>query len=199
MHVSIDALDSALLLMDNWAHNRRTELRPGHWLHILSPRNLPGDPLYPSWTWQVVQGEHGQLILRADGLTEQLVLTQDLADELIIFTPSERVFLADYLEVLSWYRACRWGLVLTDRDDGWVQFNCTRYGSRINTRAVGAIPAPDVTQPEVVWLHMLDALFSLVHPSRADALLGSGEHLPMSERDRFIREMRRKVAKMAAA
>lgn len=75
MHVSIDALDSALLLMDNWAHNRRTELRPGHWLHILSPRNLPGDPLYPSWTWQVVQGEHGQLMLRADGLAEQLVLT----------------------------------------------------------------------------------------------------------------------------
>jgi hypothetical protein len=199
MHVSIDALDSALLLMDNWAHNRRTELRPGHWLHILSPRNLPGDPLYPSWTWQVVQGEHGQLMLRADGLAEQLVLTQDLADELIIFTPSERVFLADYLEVLSWYRACRWGLVLTDRDDGWVQFNCTRYGSRINTRAVGAIPAPDVVQPEVVWLHMLDALFSLAHPSRADALLGNGEHLPVGERDRFIREMRRKVAKMAAA
>jgi hypothetical protein len=194
MPIPIDALDSALLLMDNWAHDRRTELKPGHWLHILSPRSWPGDPLYPSWTWQVVEGEDGQLMLRADGLAKQLVLTQDLADELIIFTPSERVFLVDYLEVLSWYRACRWGLVLTDRDDGWVQLNCTRYGSRINTRAVGAIPAADVEQPEVVWLHLLDALFSLVHPRRADALLGGEEHLPAGERDRFVREMCRKVA-----
>lgn len=199
MQVSIDALDSALLLMDNWAHDRRTELKPGHWLHVLSPRSWPGDPLYPSWTWQVVEGLDGQLLLRADGLAEQLVLTQDLADDLIIFTPSERVLLADYLELLSWYRACRWGLLLTDRDDGWVQLNFTRYGSRVNTRAVGAIPAPDVKQPEIVWLHLLDALFSLMHPSRADALLGNEEHLPASERDRFVREMRRKVAKLAAA
>jgi hypothetical protein len=197
MHISIDALDSALLLMDNWEHNRRTELKPGHWLHVLSPRNLPGDPLYPSWTWQVVQDNDGQLMLRADGVAEQLVLTQDLADDLIIFTPSERVFLADYLEVLSWYRASRWGLVLTDQDDGWVQFNFTRYGSRINTRALGAIPATDVEQPEAVWLHLLDALFSLVHPRRTDALLENGKHLPVSERDRFVREMRRKVAKLA--
>ena len=199
MPVSIDALDSTLLLMDNWEHNRRTELKPGHWLHILSPRSEPSDPLYPSWTWQVAQGENGQLMLRADGLAEQLVLTQDLADDLIIFTPSERVLLADYLELLGWYRACRWGLILTDRDDGWVQLNCTRYGSRINTRALGAIPTSAVGQPEVVWLHLLDALFSLAHPSRADALLGDGEHLPASERDRFMREMRRKVAKLAAA
>jgi hypothetical protein len=197
MPIPIDALDSALLLMDNWAHDRRTELKPSHWLHVLNPRNLPDDPLYPSWTWQVVEGENGQLMLRADGLAQQLMLTQDLADELIIFTPSERVLLADYLELLGWYRACRWGLILTDRDDGWVQFNCTRYGSRINTRAVGAIPASDVEQPEVVWLHLLDALFSLAHPSRADALLGNGEHLPASERDHFMREMRRKVTKLA--
>lgn len=199
MPVSIDALDSTLLLMDNWEHNRRTELKPGYWLHILSPRSEPSDPLYPSWTWQVAQGENGQLMLRADGLAEQLVLTQDLADDLIIFTPSERVLLADYLELLGWYRACRWGLILTDRDDGWVQLNFTRYGSRINTRALGAIPTSAVGQPEVVWLHLLDALSSLAHPNRADALLGDGEHLPASERDRFMREMRRKVAKLAAA
>lgn len=136
-------------------------------------------------------------MLRADGLAEQLVLTQDLADDLIIFPHSERVFLADYLEVLSWYRACRWGLILTDRDDGWVQLNFTRYGSRINMRAVGAIPAADVEQPEVAWLHLLNALFSLVHPRRADALLGSGEHLPAGERERFVREMQRKVTKLA--
>jgi hypothetical protein len=90
MTVSIDALDLALLLMDNWEHNRRTELKPEHWLHILSPRSLPGDPLYPSWTWQVVEGE--QLLLQADGLAEQLVLTQDLADDLIIFTPRSESF-----------------------------------------------------------------------------------------------------------
>lgn len=80
-----------------------------------------------------------------------------------------------------------------------MQLNFTRYGSRINTRAVGAISAPGVKQSEIVWLHLLDALFSLVHPSRADALLGDGEHLPASERDRFVREMRRKVAKLAVA
>jgi hypothetical protein len=123
MHIPIDALDSAHLLMDNWQNNRRTELSPGHWLHILSAHIWPGDPLHPSWTWQVVEGEDGRLMLRADGLTEQLVLTQELADELIIFTPSDRVMLADYLEVVSWFRACNWGLTLTDSEDEGVMLS----------------------------------------------------------------------------
>jgi hypothetical protein len=195
MHVSIDALDSALLLMDNWEHNRRTELTPGHWLHILSPRSWPGDPLHPSWTWQVVEGEDGQLMLRADGLAEQLVLTQDLADELIIFTPSERVFLADYLEVLSWYRVCRWGITLHDGHAGNVQIALQRYGSRSNTRAFGGIPTEDVDRPEMVWLHLVEALYSLAHPIKVQAF---GDNIPEQERTAFIREMRRKVAKLAA-
>jgi hypothetical protein len=197
MHISIDALDSALLLMDNWEHNRRTELKPGHWLHVLSPRNLPGDPLYPSWTWQVVQDNDGQLMLRADGVAEQLVLTQDLADDLIIFTPSERVFLADYLEVLSWYRACRWGPCLLDNiDHGDITVTADRYGSRLNTRAIGVIPAADIDQPEVVWLHLVEMLYALTHPRKAKAM---GNELGEKERTAFIREMRRKVAKLAAA
>jgi hypothetical protein len=184
MHISIDALDSALLLMDNWEHNRRTELKPGHWLHVLSPRNLPGDPLYPSWTWQ-------------DGVAEQLVLTQDLADDLIIFTPSERVFLADYLEVLSWYRACKWGPCLLDNfDQGDITVTADRYGSRLNTRAIGVIPAADIDQPEVVWLHLVEMLYALTHPRKAKAM---GPELGEKERTDFIREMQRKVAKLAAA
>jgi hypothetical protein len=194
MHVSIDALDSALLLMDNWEHNRRTELQPGHWLHVLSPRNLPGDPLYPSWTWQVVEREAGQLMLRADGVAEQLVLTQDLADDLIIFTPSERVSLADYLEVLSWYRACRWGVALLDGEAG-VQMVLQRYGGRSNTHAFGIIPAEDVEHPELVWLHLVEALYSLAHPIKVQAF---SDNLPEQERTAFIKEMRRKVAKLAA-
>jgi hypothetical protein len=194
MHVSIDALDSALLLMDNWEHNRRTELKPGHWLHILSPRSLPGDLLYPSWTWQVVQGEDDQLMLRADGLAEQLVLTQDLADDLIIFTPSERVFLADYLEVLSWYRACRWGPCLLDNfDQGGITVTADRYGSRLNKRAIGIIPLQDIDQPEVVWLHLVEMLYVLTHPRKAKAM---GAKLGEKERTAFTREMRRKVAKL---
>jgi hypothetical protein len=193
MHVPIDALDSALLLMDNWEHNRRTELKPGHWLHILSLRSWPGDPLYPSWTWQVVEGEDGQLILRADGLGEQLLLTQDLADELIIFTPSARVFLANYLEVLSWYRACRWGIALLDGYAGGIQMVLQRYGSRRNTRAFGGIPAEDVDHPEMVWLHLVEALYSLAHPIKVQAF---GDNIPEQERTAFIREMRRKVAKL---
>jgi hypothetical protein len=195
MHVSINALDSALLIMDNWEHNRRTELTPGHWLHILSPRSWPGDPLYPSWTWQVVEGKDGQLMLRADGLAEQLVLTQDLADELILFAPSERVFLADYLEVLSWYRACRWGITLHDGYAGNVQIAAHRYGSRSSTRAFGSIPAEDVDRPEMVWLHLVEALYSLAHPIKVQAF---GDNIPEQERTAFIREMRRKVAKLAA-
>jgi hypothetical protein len=190
MYVSIDALDSALLLMDNWEHNRRTELQPGHWLHILSPRSWPGDPLYPSWTWQVVAGEGGRLMLRADGLAEQLVLTQDLADELIIFTPSERVSLVDYLEVLSWYRACRWGIILLDGEAGFVRIVLQRYGSRRSTRAFGGIPADDVGRPEMVWLHLVEALYSLAHPIKVQAF---GNEIPERERTAFIREMRRKV------
>jgi hypothetical protein len=195
MYVSIDAIDSALLLMDNWEHNRRTELKPGHWLHILSPRSWPGDPLYPSWTWQVVEGEAGQLMLRADGLAEQLVLTQDLADDLIIFTPSERASLTDYLEVLSWYRACRWGIILLDDDSGFVRMVMQRYGSRRNTHALGGIPAEDVDHPEMVWLHLVEALYSLAHPIKVQAY---GDNIPEQERTAFIREMRRKVAKLAA-
>jgi hypothetical protein len=81
-------------------------------------------------------------MLRADGLAEQLVLTQDLADELIIFTPSERVFLADYLEVLSWYRACKWGPCLLDNlDQGDITITADRYGSRLNTRRPISSPA----------------------------------------------------------
>jgi hypothetical protein len=193
MHVSIDALDSALLLMDNWEHNRRTELKPGHWLHILSRRSWPGDPLHPSWTWQVVEGEDGQLLLRADGLAEQLVLTQDLADDLIIFTPSERVFLADYLEVLSWYRVCRWGIALLDSHAGGVQIVLQRYGSRRNTLACGDIPPEDVDHPEMVWLHLVEALYSLTHPRKAKTI---GAELGEKERTAFIREMRRKVTKL---
>jgi hypothetical protein len=196
MHVSIDALDSALLLMDNWEHNRRTELQPGHWLHILSPRSLPGDPLYPSWTWQVVAGADGHLMLQADGLAEQLVLTQDLADDLIIFTPSERVFLSDYLEVLSWYRACRWGITLLDGHAGFVRIVAQRYGSRSTTRAFGGIPAEDVEHPEMVWLHLVEALYSLAHPIKVQAF---GDNIPEQERTAFIREMRRKVAKLVAS
>jgi hypothetical protein len=195
MPVSIDALDSALLLMDNWEHNRRTELKPGHWLHILSPHNLPGDPLYPSWTWQVVAGEAGQLMLRADGVTEQLMLTQNLADDLIIFTPSERVFLADYLEVLSWYRACKWGIALLDGHAGGVRLVLQRYGSRSNARAVGGIPAEDVDHLERVWLHLVEVLYSLAHPIKVQAF---SDNLPEQERTAFIKEMRRKVAKLAA-
>lgn len=196
MHVSIDALDSALLLLDNWEHNRRTELQPGHWLHILSPRSWPGDPLYPSWTWQVVEGKGGQLMLRADGLAEQLVLTQDLADDLIIFTPSERVFLADYLEVLSWYRACRWGIILLDGEAGFVRMVVQRYGSRRNTHAFGGIPAEDVNRPEMVWLHLVEALYSLAHPIKVEAF---GDNIPEQERTAFIKEMRRKVIKLTAS
>ncbi|MGI4737552.1 MAG: hypothetical protein ACRYG7_20485 [Janthinobacterium lividum] len=196
MHVSIDALDSALLLMDNWEHNRRTELKPGHWLHILSPRSWPGDPLYPSWTWQVVAGEGEQLMLRADGLAEQLVLTQDLADDLIIFTSSERVFLADYLEVLSWYRACRWGpCLLDDLDQGDITVTADRYGSRLNTRAIGVIPVADIDQPEVVWLHLVEMLYALTHPRKAKAI---GHKFDEEERISFLKEMRRKVTKLAA-
>ena len=195
MHVSIDALDSALLLLDNWEHNRRTELQPGHWLHILSPRSWPGDPLYPSWTWQVVEGKGGQLMLRADGLAEQLVLTQDLADDLIIFTPCERVFLADYLEVLSWYRACRWGIILLDGEAESVRMVMQRYGSRRNTHAFGGIPAEDVNRPEMVWLHLVEALYSLAHPIKVEAF---GDNIPEQERTAFIKEMRRKVIKLTA-
>lgn len=193
MHVSIDALDSALLLMDNWEHNRRTELKPGHWLHILSPRSWPGDPLYPSWTWQVVAGHDGQLLLRADGLAEQLVLTQDLADELILFTPSERVFLADYLEVLSWYRACRWGIALLDGHAGEVQLILQRCGSRRTTHAFRGIPAEDVGHPELVWLHLVETLYSLVHPIKVQAF---EDNIPAEVRTAFIKEMRRKVTKL---
>jgi hypothetical protein len=197
MHAPIDALDSALLLMDNWEHNRRTELKPGHWLHILSPRSLPGDPLYPSWTWQVVEGEDEQLLLQADGLAERLVLTQDLADELIIFTPSSRVFLADYLEVLSWYRACRWGPCLLDNlDQGGITVTADRYGSRLNKRVIGMIPLADIDQPEVVWLHLVEMLYALTHPRKAKAM---GAELDEKERTAFIREMRRKAAKLTAA
>jgi hypothetical protein len=195
MSVSIDALDLALLLMDNWEHNRRTELKPGHWLHILSPRSLPGAPLYPSWTWQVVEGEGDQLMLRADGLAEQLVLTQDLADELIIFTPSERVFLADYLEVLSWYRACRWGPCLLDNlDQGGITVTADRYGSRLNKRVIRVIPVADMDQPEVVWLHLVELLYALTHPKKAKAM---GHEISEQERTAFIRQMRRKLAKLA--
>ena len=194
MHVPLDALDSALLLMDNWEHNRRTELKPGHWLHILSPQNWPGDPLYPSWTWQVVEDESGQLLLRADGLTERLVLTQDLADDLIIFAPSERVFLADYLEVLSWYRACQWGITLLDDHAGFVRIAAQRYGGQRTTRAFGGIPAEDVDHPEMVWLHLVEALYSLAHPIKVQAFR---ENIPAQERTAFIKEMRRKVAKLA--
>jgi hypothetical protein len=179
MHVSIDALDSALLLMDNWAHNGRTELKLGHWLHILSPRSLPSNPLYPSWTWQVVEGEGEQLMMQANGLAEQLVLTQDLADDLIIFTPSERVFLADYLEVLSWYRACRWGIALLDGHAGGIQIVLQRYGSRRSTLAFGGIPTEDVDHPEMVWLHLVEALYSLVHPIKVQAF---GDNIPEQER-----------------
>jgi hypothetical protein len=196
MHIPIDALDSAHLLMDNWQNNRRTELSPGHWLHILSAHIWPGDPLHPSWTWQVVEGEDGRLMLRADGLTEQLVLTQELADQLIIFTPSDRVKLADYLEVVSWFRVCNWGLTLTDSEDEGVMLSVQRHSSKRNTVAVAFIPAEDLAHPELVWLHLLEALYCLVHPRKR---LAADQELTPKAREAFIREMRRKAAKLVPA
>ena len=176
---------------------RSLEVKAGDWLRPINGRLPPSDLLAESWLWQVVL-EKGQLVLRADGVATSRRLTQQLVSGFRLVVPSQRVRLADYLELLGWYRACRWGLVLTDRDDGWVQLHLQRYGSRLTTEALGAIPAADVGQPEVVWLHLLDALYSLVHPRRADALLANG-HLPPPERDRFVRELRRKAVKRTAA
>lgn len=192
----ITAFDSAHLLGDR--NTYYTEVKAGHWFCHINARLWPGDRLFESWVWQVVEVK-GRLELRADGVAKRVTLTQRAVAGMLLFTPSRRVVLANYLEILSWYRACRWGLEVTDRDDGWVRLEFTRYASRINTRAIGAIPAADLDQPEVVWLHLLDALFSLVHPRRADVLLGSGGHLLTAERERFVREMRRRAVKVAEA
>jgi hypothetical protein len=76
-----------------------------------------------------------------------------------------------------------------------VQIALQRYGSRSNTRAFGGIPTEDVDRPEMVWLHLVEALYSLAHPIKVQAF---GDNIPEQERTAFIREMRRKVAKLAA-